>query len=67
VDARWDVNGCRPKGVFYIRDSIYEGTPDLMYDYDKSQTGEELPYSKKIVEKSYDWIYYLASHAYVVY
>ncbi|MBF0361663.1 MAG: hypothetical protein HQK49_11665 [Oligoflexia bacterium] len=59
--------GCSTKGVFYVRDSIYTGPTNLMYDYDLSNQGEEAPYSTRIIERSYDWAKYLGNHAYVVY
>jgi hypothetical protein len=62
-----EVNGCKKNGVFYVRDSIYQGDENLMYDYDLSKTGEELPYAKKIIEHSYDWLLHLGNHTYVIY
>ncbi len=59
--------GCWNKGVFYVRDSIYDGPEDLMYDYVRTETGEEEPYSAKIVKKSYNWARFLGNHAYSVY
>jgi hypothetical protein len=61
------VNGeCATKGIFYVRDSIYTGNPSKIYDYDLSQTGEETPYSKRIVEHSFEWLLYMGNHAYTV-
>lgn len=67
VVSKKAIYGCSSKGVFQIRDSIYTGTADHIYDYDLTQTGEESPYSQKIVEKSYDWLKYLGNHAYVIF
>jgi hypothetical protein len=59
--------GCiSSKGVFYIRDSIYPDENGPVYDYDPSQTGEEGPYTKKIVFKEYDWLRYFANHVAVI-
>ncbi len=58
--------GCSRKGVFYVRDSIYQGPSYPKYDYDPTRTGEEEPYSKKIVEKSYNWLTYLGNHIYLI-
>ncbi len=59
--------GCTSsKGVFYIRDSIYPDEKGPIYDYDPANNGEESPYSKKIVFKEYDWLYYFANHIVVV-
>jgi hypothetical protein len=59
--------GCTStKGVFYVRDSIYPDENGPVYDYDSSLTGEEGPYTKKIVFKEYDWLRYFANHVVVV-
>lgn len=55
--------GCHPKGMFYVRDSIYTDPNAPKYDYDPSKTGEESPYSKRIVLHEYDWVRYMANHA----
>jgi len=58
--------GCSTSGVFYVRDSIYEGTSqEPMYSY-SDQYAFEKPYSQRIIERSYDWVKYLSNHAYVV-
>lgn len=68
VEVAFAREGCNSRGVFYVRDSIYDGDLDsAMYDYDRNMTGEEAPYSKPIVEHSYDWLKYLGNHAYVIY
>ncbi len=61
-----DHGGCRDKGIFYVRDSIYDGTDEEpMYQYSE-QYGFEDRYSERIIERSYDWVKYLANHAYTV-
>lgn len=58
--------GCSDKGVFYVRDSIYEGTEqEPMYSYSDEYDFTER-YSQRIIERSYDWVKYLSNHAYVV-
>lgn len=59
--------GCHPKGMFYVRDSIYKDPVAPMYDYDKKRSGEEEKYTKSIVLHEYDWIRYLANHATQIY
>jgi hypothetical protein len=56
--------GCVDRGVFYVRDSIYEGgAEEESYIYsDRYNLSDK--YSKRIVELSYDWVVYLANHAY---
>ncbi len=66
-----DLGGCVDKGIFYVRDSIYD---DYDYDYQveepQYQYGGTYPmtynYSEKIVEMTYNWILYLSNHAYTV-
>lgn len=60
------LGGCSDKGVFYVRDSIYDGGPDEPdYVYN-----EEIPfvgkYSKRIIERTYNWVLYLANHGYTI-
>jgi hypothetical protein len=59
----WDRGGgCHPKGVFYVRDSIYGDPQGPKYDYDLSQKGEEQPYVKNTVLLEYDWVRTMANH-----
>jgi hypothetical protein len=64
IEQLWTkYGGCSAsKGAFYVRDSIYPDEGGPMYDYDPSRTGEESPYSRKIVLKEYDWLRYFANH-----
>ena len=56
--------GCGERGVFYVRDSIYDGgRGEPMYNYSDQYNFEE-KYSKRIIARSYDWVKYLANHAY---
>ncbi len=59
-----DLGGCRDRGVFYVRDSIYDGGNDEpTYTYSELY-GVEAPYSRRITELSYNWLVYLGNHAY---
>ena len=56
--------GCSDKGVFFVRDSIYDGDLDeAIYDYGGIY---EERYSQRIIERSYDWVKYLSNHAYTI-
>lgn len=55
--------GCHPKGVFYVRDSIYADPDGPVYDYDPDASGDEAPYTKELVLLEYDWVLYMANHA----
>jgi len=62
-DRYAQLGGCQSqKGVFFVRDSIYSGPADDLYDYDPSRTGEEAPYAARVIEHSYDWLKYLGNH-----
>jgi hypothetical protein len=59
------LGGCTNQGIFYVRDSIYDGTADEpTYDYGGGYYSDL--YSKRIVERSYNWVKFLANHAYTV-
>ncbi len=55
--------GCRSKGVFFVRDSMYPDPAEPIYDYDPRKRGEESPYSKPVVLLEYDWMRYMGNHA----
>jgi hypothetical protein len=55
--------GCHPKGVFYVRDSIYDNPDGELYDFDPTVKGEERPYSRPLVMIEYDWIATMGNHA----
>ena len=59
-----ELGGCTDKGVFYVRDSIYDGTSqEPTYNYGNGYSDR---YSQRIRTRSYNWIKYLANHAYTV-
>ncbi|MBN2358869.1 MAG: hypothetical protein JXR83_05405 [Deltaproteobacteria bacterium] len=54
--------GCRGSGVFYVRDSIYDGGSDEpMYNYGSGYTDR---YSDRVIMHEYEWVKYLGNHAY---
>ena len=57
-----ELGGCLDKGIFYVRDSIYDGGPD------EPIYNEDLPikYSKRLIERTYNWVLYLANHGYAI-
>jgi hypothetical protein len=60
------LGGCTDTGVFYVRDSIYEGEdeePTYQYGGSDLYTAK---YSKRIIERSYNWVKFLANHAYSI-
>ncbi len=67
IEAHMEDNGgCSDQGIFYVRDSIYDGGIDEpMYSYSDDYNFEE-KYSRRITELSYNWVVYLANHAYSV-
>ncbi len=62
-----DGGGCQQKGMFYVRDSLYSEVGGPVYDYDLGVSGEELPYSRRIVLHEFDWLRYMANHATQIY
>ncbi len=63
-DAMLAQGGCRQSGVFYVRDSISDGTEqEPYYNYGHNVTDR---YSRRVTLHTYDWVKYLANHAYTV-
>jgi len=57
-----DIGDCTDYGVFYVRDSIYDGTSEEeMYTYVSGFTER---YSQRVIERTYNWVKYLGNHAY---
>jgi len=63
-----ELGGCQDTGVFYVRDSIYDGGDDEpMYDYSTDEVSiQPEKYSDRIVKLEYDWAKYLGNHVYAV-
>jgi hypothetical protein len=58
-----DIGDCTNQGIFYVRDSIYDGDSDEeTYDYG----GFSEQYSTRIIERTYNWVKFLSNHAYSV-
>lgn len=55
-----DLGGCSERGIFYVRDSIYDGDDEPMYDYGPWSD----PYSDRIIEYTYNWALFMGNHAY---
>jgi hypothetical protein len=58
-----DIGPCTDNGIFYVRDSIYEGGED---EIDYRYGGFTDKYSQRIIERSYNWVKYLGNHAYAM-
>ncbi len=57
-----NIGECSDYGIFYVRDSIYDGTSDEdLYTYTSGFTER---YSQRVIERSYNWVKYLGNHAY---
>lgn len=60
------LGGCSTKGSFLVRDSIYPGTAqDEPYTYGGAKSNGR--YSRRIVKREYEWIWYLSNHVTSVY
>ncbi len=55
--------GCKNRGVFYVRDSIYPDKSMPIYDYDKTRDGEESHLNAPVIIREYEWIERLSNHA----
>jgi len=61
-----ELGGCRDHGMFYVRDSIYDGTSEEpTYHYGGSYHYSDR-YSERIIEHTYDWVRHLGNHVYTV-
>jgi len=58
-----EIGDCTSEGVFYVRDSIYEGG-DSEVSYDYGRFSEK--YSERIIERTYNWVKFLGNHAYAI-
>lgn len=68
VQTEYENNGgCRGKGVFYVRDSIYPNKDMPLYDYDKTKTGEEENYNSTVILREYEWLERLSNHVVQIY
>lgn len=54
--------GCKSKGVFYVRDSIYPNKEEPLYDYDPNTSGEEQHLNAPIILREYAWLEQLSNH-----
>lgn len=68
VQVSFDSNGgCKNKGTFYVRDSIYPNESMPLYDYDLSKVGEEKHLNSKVILREYEWAENLLNHAFQIY
>ncbi|MES2966109.1 MAG: hypothetical protein V4760_19675 [Bdellovibrionota bacterium] len=58
---------CNPKGIFYVRDSIYtdDAQPEYVYDASAGATGRG-KYTIPIVELEYSYVTHLVNHALIL-
>ena len=62
-----DIGECTNLGIFYVRDSIYDGEgEELTYNYGGPHP-YSAKYSKRIIERTYNWVKFLANHAHAIY
>jgi len=63
-----EQGGCSQSGVFYVRDSIYEGDSDEPdYDYSTAEvTIQKEKYAERLIKLDYNWVKYLGNHTYTV-
>jgi hypothetical protein len=61
-----ELGGCTSQGVFYVRDSIYDGDAEGPIYHYGGPSPYDAPYSERIIELDYNWVKFLANHVYVV-
>ncbi len=63
-----EQGGCSQNGIFYVRDSIYEGDSDEPdYDYSTAEVSiQKEKYSERLIKLDYNWVKYLGNHTYTV-
>lgn len=59
--------GCRGKGVFYVRDSIYPSEQQAIYDFDRNNEGEEAHLNEPVILRSYEWLERLSNNVVQIY
>jgi hypothetical protein len=68
VETKYAANGgCKGKGAFYVRDSIYPNESMPLYDYDLSNEGEEKHLNATVILREYEWAENLLNHAIQIY
>jgi hypothetical protein len=67
IDAhKEEIGECTDAGIFYVRDSIYPGGDEEPVYYYGGPHPFAAKYSKRIIERTYNWVRFLANHAYTV-
>jgi hypothetical protein len=59
--------GCRGKGVFYVRDSLYPDSSMPIYDYDLTRVGEEEHLNAPLIFREYEWLEHLSNHIFQIF
>lgn len=68
IKAAYDERGgCKGKGVFYVRDSLYPNTRMPLYDYDLKTSGEEEHLNAPLIFREYEWLELLSNHVIQIY
>jgi len=63
LDGIFDkIGGCKGKGAFYVRDSLYSSKEDQNYDYGTSDPNDDRNYSKKVILREYEYLNVLSNH-----
>ena len=65
--AYTDGGGCSGRGVFYVRDSIYDDASEGDYVYNSAKPDDKSPYTKRVLLREYEWLRYLGNHAFQIY
>jgi hypothetical protein len=58
-----DIGGCSGKGMFYVRDSLYDDPNGPEYDYDPTRSDDNGKWGKHYIMREYEWLRVVANHA----
>lgn len=56
------IGGCRGKGSFYVRDSLYSPQQGINYNYGNDDPSDDRPYAKNVILREYEYLNVLANH-----
>lgn len=57
-----EAGGCKGKGVFYVRDSLYGDMQGQMYNFGTTTEEDDAPYTKKVIMLEYEYLRVLSNH-----
>lgn len=63
LDGIFDkIGGCKGKGAFYVRDSLYSSRDGQNYDYGTDSPHDDRTYAKEVILREYEYLNVLSNH-----